>query len=137
VPQRKRPIADRLLDGTYKPSKHGPIPVPVGAENLKKPASLTGRSAAIWKELVALLAGTIRGRHIPALTELCRWIERSERVAKELDAMGVTDKAFRSLLVSAAICTDKIASLTAKFGLNPVDGLKVPQPPKNSGVPTW
>src|SRR5262245_17594272 len=138
MPTPKRPIEDRLLDGTYKPSKHGPVYAPPQpAETLKKPAALTGKAGAVWKELVETLGGTVRRRDVPALAELCRWIERSDRVAKELDALAVTDPEFKALLVCAGICADKIASLSAKFGATPVDGQKVPQPDPAKGVRWW
>ena len=95
------------------------------AERLVRPPSLTGRAAEVWDELAGLLGGVVRRRDVPALVELCRWVERSERIAKELDAMPPAAREFKGLLVAAGIATDKVAMLTARFGLSPADRARI------------
>lgn len=127
MPTPRKSTEDHLRDGTYKPSKHGPLPSaePVEAERLRRPESLTGRAAAVWSELVKLLTGVVRKRDVPVLAELCRWVERSERIAAVLDAIDATDPAFGKMLVNAGIATDKVAKLSALFGSTPADRAKV------------
>lgn len=142
MPQARRSIADRLLDGSYKPSKHGPLPVsePAAGEALKLPKALNGRAAKVWKELLPLLRGVVRRRDVPVLCELCRWVARSESIAEQLDALEVTTPAFKSLIVAAGIATDKVAKLSALFGLDPANGSKVRSAAgagKVEGAITW
>jgi len=126
----RKSIDEHLRNGTYRPDRHGPLPVPVSpadapAEKLVRPPSLTGRAAAVWDELAGLLGGIVRRKDIPALVELCRWIERSERIAATLDKLKPTEKEFKGLVVVAGIATDKVAVLTSRFGLSPADRAKI------------
>ncbi len=127
----RKPIEEHVRNGTYREDRHGPLPgasLPVGdepVERLVKPDSLGGRAAEVWADLTGLLGGVVRRRDVPALVELCRWVERSERIAKELDAMEPTDREFKGLLISAGIATDKVAVLTARFGLSPADRARI------------
>lgn len=137
--RKSRPVADRLLDGTYQASRHGPPPAEGGeGESLVRPSTLSGRAADVWDEYAALLSGVVRRRDVPVLAELCRWVERSERIAAALDTLKPTDGPFPKLLVSAGIATDKVAKLSALFGLNPTDRAKVPSGdgPAKAKVPT-
>lgn len=137
--RKARAVVDRIADGTYQASRHGPPPDDGGeVERLERPKSLEGRAAEVWDEYTALLSGVVRRRDIPVLVELCRWVARSDRIAEALDAMGVDTPAYRALSVTAGIASDKVDKFAARFGANPVDRPKVPQGegPKAARVPT-
>ena len=137
--RKRRAVEDRKLTGEYRADRHGPAPEEGGeAESLVRPSSLSTCAVLVWDELVGMLAGVARKRDVPVLAELCRWVERSNRIAAALDAMQPTDKDFGRLLVSAGIATDKVDKLASRFGLNPTDRAKVPQGegPAKAKVPT-
>lgn len=122
----RKSLEHHLKNGTYRPDRHGPLPAPSGADDapagdIPRPSSLANRAAEVWADLVGLLRGVIRRRDVPALAELCRWIERSERIAAELDVLAPSSPKFKNLLIAAGIATDKVAALTRQFGLTPAD----------------
>lgn len=120
----RKSVAEHLANGTYKPGRHGPLPgepEEPALESIECPRELDDESRRVWGDLADLLAGVIRRRDIPALKELCRWITRADRIAKELDVLAPSDKSFKGLLVAAAIATDKVSDLTKRFGISPAD----------------
>lgn len=126
----RKPIEQHLLDGTYRADRHGPLPgkgVVAGewpSTTVVKLGDLTGRAGELWAEYVRFLAGRINQGDWATLADLCRWVARGETIATQLDAVEPTSKEFRSLIVSAAIATDKVINLGARFGLTPADRAK-------------
>lgn len=122
-------IAEHRANGTYRPSRHGAEPVGEAetelVEKVERPAKLSPEAVVIWEELVAILRGVIRQRDVPALTELARWIVRSDRIAEKLDALDPTDTAFKAMLIAAGIATDKVSDLTKRFGISPADRMRL------------
>lgn len=137
--RKARPVADRLLDGTHRPDRHGlPPDDGGGVERLERPSSLSGRAAEVWDEYVSLLSGVVRRRDVMVLEELCWWKAQSEKLRAVADAADPTDKGHKQLVIQAGIASDKVAKLSALFGLNPTDRAKVPQGegPRAAKVPT-
>jgi phage terminase small subunit len=128
VPRVRRPVEDRLLDGTYKPSRHGPIPEPEDLGSIRppvKPTDLTGPAAKIWEQLLSLLGGVARDRDGPLLADLCRWWAELKRVQKVLKTTEPGEKGYNQLLIAAGICSDKLDKIAARFGLTPADRAKL------------
>lgn len=120
----RKTLSEHLAKGNYRPCRHGPLssePEESPLEAIEKPTKLDADAGRVWDELSELLAGVIRRRDIPALTELCRWTARADRIAKELDVLSPADKLFKGLLIAAGIATDKISDLTKRFGISPAD----------------
>jgi hypothetical protein len=129
-----KPLEHHLDTGNYRPSRHGPLPgagppVAPPATAVARPRTLTGRAAEVWDDLAALLGSTLQARDAVVLTELCRWVSRSEAIAALLDATEIGSASFRSLMVSAGIATDKVALLCARCGLTPADEMRVRRKP--------
>lgn len=126
MPQRKVPISQRLLDGTYKPSKHGPIPTgqTTGGAPVK-PKSLKNEAARIWKDLTALLKGRAQASDGPMLANLCRWWARMDALQEKLDALEAGTVEFGRVIIQAGIATDKVTKMGQLFGLSPADRAKL------------
>jgi hypothetical protein len=143
-------VEHHLAKGTYRPSRHGPLPatpapaviqtpvsVPAsGGPPPERPGELTGRAAEWWDQYTRQLGGLVRETDTAALAELCRWVTRSELIAARLDAMDPAAREYKALIVSAGIATDKVATLGARFGLTPADRAKgkVAAPPPAEGA---
>lgn len=135
----RKSVEDHVRDGTYRKDRHGPIPTASTSDDPvtkfpDRPASLTGRPAEVWDRLAKVLGGVVRLRDVPTLEELCRWIERAERVDAELADMDPKETRFVKTLTGAAICTDKILKLSNCFGLSPSDRAKL-KPEVSQGPP--
>lgn len=124
--RNRRPVESRLLDGTYQPSRHGPLPDPVeGAGPPVKPADLDGDAGRLWDSLTVLLAGVVRDRDATMLAELCwQWAEL-QRIKEVIAKKTPGAKGYNQLLVAAGICTDKFDKIASRFGLTPSDRAKL------------
>lgn len=123
----RRPIDMRLLDGTYEPSRHGPLPESeeTAPKLLSKPVGLTGDTSKIWDRLFPLVAPVARERDMPLLVELCAWWSELNRVRAALKKSGPGSKGYNQLLVSAGICSDKVDRIASRFGMTPSDRAKL------------
>ncbi|OWK34954.1 hypothetical protein FRUB_09796 [Fimbriiglobus ruber] len=90
-----------------------------------KPSNLSERVGSIWDRIVPLFAGVVKARDVPSLVDVCRWIDRAERTEARIEDMDPSDKAWTQALTGAAIATDKILALSARFGMTPGDRAKL------------
>ncbi len=83
--RRRIPITEHIENGTYRPSRHGPIPDAAEGEPVK-PRSLTGAALAHWKRVVPDLVarGMAKAIDAPALEQLCELWALSVAVLKKL-----------------------------------------------------
>lgn len=136
----RKPVTDHLVNGTYRPSRHGPVGDPVRNEPGQvcekppaKPRSLTGPAGDVWDDLIAILGGIVRKRDVPALADLCRWVARMQRIAGTVDEMDPTDPAFVKTLTAAGIATTNFERYCSKFGLTPRDRVRLGVPDSDAG----
>ena len=126
---RPRKTADEhLANGTYRPSRHGPLPAPVegsAPEPPDMPAGLTADEAAAWGEIVPCVAGRVRRSDVPALVDLCRWWVRLGRMARRLDELEPAAGNYVQTLTGAGICSTNFDRLASKFGMTPADRAKL------------
>lgn len=122
----RKPVDLRLLEGSYQPSRHGPLPEPEEtAPKPVKPAGLTGESGKMWDRLLPLLEPVVRERDTPLLVEMCTWWAELKRVRAALKKSGPGAKGYQQLLVSAGICSDKVDKIASRFGMTPSDRAKL------------
>lgn len=143
MPRPKKPLEQHIVDGTYRPSVHGPLP-----ENLEnwrqgegdapglpeKPSGLEGPASAMWDEVIRNRPGTVWPSDGPLLEVYCEWwalwrtalvTAKGEPTTQHLTALG--------------IITDKVEKLGAKFGMSPKDRAALPvvqKGPKKAQVET-
>lgn len=125
MPRHPQPVELRLLDGTYKPSKHGPLPDDTPGGPPAKPANLKSGPGKIWNELSKLLVRVLRESDGPMLAELCRWWHELKRAQDELAKSKPGAKGYNQLLIGVGICSDKVNKLAGLFGLSPSDRAKL------------
>lgn len=126
MPRIRRPVESRLLDGTYEPGRHGPLPDP--AESVTpptRPDDLTGTARKYWDELLGLLPGVVRERDGPMLAEMCRFRYELTRIRGELRRTKPGGKGYNQLLVASGIAFDKFDKIASRFGLTPSDRAKL------------
>ena len=125
--RHRKPVEMRLLDGTYQPSRHGPLPADLGDAFAPpvKPSDLKGDASKLWDTLTVMLAGVVRDRDGLMLAELCQWWAELRRVKTVLAATTPDAKGYNGLLVAAAVCTDKLDKIASRFGLTPSDRAKL------------
>ncbi len=122
----RKSIEEHILNGTYRKDRHGPIePADLPAPFPSKPKSLPVSAGAVWDRLAAVLNGVAKARDVPTLEDLCRWIDRAERINVVLSAMDPAETGYVKALTGAAIATDKILQLSARFGISPADRAKL------------
>lgn len=144
MPRPRKSVEQHVLEGTYRADRHGPKPSASQMSRRllqtppKRPKDLTPAERAKWDATVPLLSDRLIGVDVALLTELVRWMVRADDVAAVLRKTPVVDKGYRSLAVTAAIATDKIAVLSTRLGLSPADRVKLgPAPsPVRSKIPT-
>lgn len=140
MPRAKVPVEQRLLEGTYKPSRHGPIPTASGPGCVpEKPKSLKGEAARLWKDLLALLKPRLQPSDGLMLASLCRWQARMDALQAKLDEIEPGTVEFGRVIVQAGIATDKVTKLAQLFGLSPTDRAKlgVANPTSQNGAKVW
>jgi phage terminase small subunit len=125
MPQRRKPVELRLLEGTHKPSVHGPAPEPGDHKPPTKPADLTGEAAKVWASLVKLLKPVIRESDGPLLVELCRWWAELKKCQTVIHNLSPVEPGYNKVLIGVGICSDKVDKLAARFGLTPSDRAKL------------
>lgn len=143
MPRPRKPLEQHLVDGTYRPVKHGPLP-----DNLEKwrqgegdapglpekPSDLDEQAAAMWDRVIATRPGTVWPSDGPLLKVFCVWWSLFEKAAKKA-ADDQTAQTFTPL----GIATDKVEKLAARFGLSPKDRAALPvvnDGPKKAKVQT-
>lgn len=124
----RKSVDEHLANGTYRPSRHGPIPPaadPTPAEPPRMPKGLPEDVAAKWRELVAVLAGRLKRTDLPMLENLARWMAEADKLAAARAGMKPGDKGYAQNVTMYGIATDKIAMHSTRFGLSPADRAKL------------
>lgn len=83
------------------------------------------QARAKWDAVAPLLAGVVRPRDVPVLVVLTTWLTLADRTARAVEEMDAADKKYAQMLTCYAIATDKILSLSSRFGLTPADRAKL------------
>lgn len=126
-----KPIAQHILQGTYRPDRHALSAEATGEPS--KPEGLTGEAGALWDDIVPQLvaSGIAKAVDGPALLALCRWWQ----VWREIDAKLQATPSY-PLTMQASAAWKAYSAIASKFGLDPSSraSLKVPPPPKTGGV---
>ena len=141
--RNKKPLEQHVIDGTYRPSVHGPLPANLEswrhgdgpAPGLPdKPVDLDATAAEMWDRVIATRQGTIWPSDGPMLKVFCVWWSLWEKASAKA-AIDLTQQTFTPL----GIATDKIEKLAARFGLSPKDRAALPvvqSGPKKAQVET-
>jgi phage terminase small subunit len=125
MPQRRKPVELRLLEGTHKPSVHGPAPEPGDHKPPKKPADLTGEAAKVWAALVKVLKPVLRESDGFMLAELCRSWAELKKCQKAIQDMSPVEPGYNKALIGQSINLDKVTKMASLFGLTPSDRAKL------------
>ena len=124
--RHRRSVESRLLDGTYEPGRHGPLPDPDEPTTApERPGDLVGDARKFWDELIGLVGKFSRGTDAMMLGDLCRWRAELKRVRSHLKRTRPGAKGYNQLLVAAGICSDKVDKIASRFGLTPSDRAKL------------
>jgi P27 family predicted phage terminase small subunit len=124
--RQRKPLELRLLDGTYQPSRHGPLPDDgEPREPPEKPARVKGEAAKVWSELSKSLAGVLRESDGHLLADLCFAWAQLRRCQTELSKHNPGDTKYQRTLICFGICSDKVNKLAGLFGLTPSDRAKL------------
>lgn len=126
----KLTAAEHLANGTYRPSRHGPLgssAPTAGASPPRKPTDLKGEAAKVWRELLALLVDVVEERDGPQLADACRWIARGREIDAALENVPPTDDNFPRLVRLANMCAARVSKILQKFGMTPADRARLPQ----------
>lgn len=140
-------MAAKLLEGTYRADRDGPVEGAVRAVGAPQPpADLDGEALAYWHRIVPGLvaSGVAAACDSEALGLLCWWLEQLHRMRADIDRRWTAAEASGApanlghALVAAGIATDKFNQLASRFGLTPSDRAKLrvePQGPPQTPVP--
>jgi phage terminase small subunit len=123
----RKPVAEHVENGTYRPNKHGPLPlVPDPVEGApEKPADLPPEVAAKWDEIVPHLCHLLRPRDLPLVVNLSWWMAEQDRLRETLKARKPGQKGYCALLNALATATGVLLTLSQRFGLSPGDRSKM------------
>lgn len=130
MPRPRKPIEQKVLDGTYRPNKDGPLPAELqgwrkgdGPEPgpPEKPSDLSPEASKQWDHVLACSPVRIWPSHAAALTAYCEWWAMFKLCLGRALASAATPN-----LTSLGISTDKLLLLGAKFGLTPKDQSAMP-----------
>ena len=131
----RKPVAEHLLNGTYRADRHGDAPwMPDGAPVM--PAWLSAEARTLWQSLVPSLTGIATAVDSTELAALCDWWSIYRQTRVELDKIEDRQStAYYKLLQLAGMAWNNFSGIAAKFGLSPSDRakLQVP-PPQTSGL---
>lgn len=143
MPRPKKPLEQHIVDGTYRPSIHGPLPPKLeswrqgegDAPGLpEKPADLSAAATVMWEQVLRTRPGTIWPSDAVMLAVYCEWWS----IWKEALLLAQLRPSTKTL-TPLGIITDKLDKLGAKFGLSPKDRAALPvvqSGPKKAQVET-
>lgn len=135
MPRPRKPIEQKIIDGSYRPCKDGPLP-----ESLKdwrsgdgpapgppkKPKDLSADASKIWLAVLKSIPGRVWPSDSMMLAIYCEWCALWAKCLLTASASPTTQN-----LTALGIITDKIEKLGAKFGLSPKD--RAAMPVENTG----
>jgi P27 family predicted phage terminase small subunit len=134
-----KPLEQHELDGTYRPDRHGAEPIRAQGFAIK-PEDLDGYASDVWDFIIEDLNRTAVAGKVDSVTlaEGCRWYGRYRRFSIALDSDKVSDDPDEvlKLVKVVATCWEKFANIAMRFGLTPVDRmrLKVAPEAKKRGI---
>ena len=119
----RKPTQLHILDGTFKPCRHGGDGEPVADGEPERPRFLRGEALAFWKEVVPGLVEmkVAKAADAPALAQMCQWWAACRRFQKMLNRARDTDKNLFRITAALAMASDKFNSYAGRFGLTPSD----------------
>lgn len=131
---RKKSVQEHVLNGTFRPSVHGPRPdarravpkvavagVSVGLSGRPRPPKLDPISLATWDELVGLLDSRVQPEDGPQLEQAACWLAKWRLIIVALDAAQPGTLAFTRLVSAASTASKSFDRIARKFGLSPLD----------------
>lgn len=125
----RKPTAAKVLDGSYRADRDGPIDgVVKGAGAPVPPADMTDAARAYWDRLCPQLvkAGVACESDSDALALLCWWLAQLAAIQQTIAALRASGAgSVGKLYIEAGIATDKVDKLAGKFGLTPSDRAKL------------
>lgn len=130
MPRPKKPVEQHVIDGTYRPCRHGELPDAVQAwakgdadspGEPEKPDGLSEPASKMWDRVLLTRTGTIWPSDAPILAVYCEWWGLWQNALAVAVAKPVTQN-----LTALGIVTDKLDKLGAKFGLSPKDRAALP-----------
>ncbi len=131
MPRPRKSPEQHKIDGTYRPSLHGPLPdkfqtwMDGGGDGPPpapvKPDSLSAEASVMWDFVLETRPGMVWPSDGPILAVYCEWWALWKLVLTL--AQG---KPSAKTLTPLGIITDKVDKLGAKFGLSPKDRVALP-----------
>lgn len=124
----KKPLEQHIVDGTYRPSVHGPLPEKLEAWRQgdgdapgfpEKPADLSPDESVIWDHAIATSAGRFWPSHANALGRYCFFEAVFRAKRKAILEAGGLDKATQPQMIEIGIADTKLSSLEKEFGMTP------------------
>jgi P27 family predicted phage terminase small subunit len=142
----RKPIALKILDGTYRADRDGPAGASVPAGGAPEPPpDLAGEARAFWGQVVPGLCarGVAAACDAPALACMCQWWARYRRFGEMLDQSAgapaeeaPTPANLYRLVLNTGIAWSNFDKIACRFGLTPADRakLRVSPPAPRPGV---
>lgn len=138
---RKKPVAQHVADGTYRPSVHGPKPEELPTVPAARPSEpkLDAAARTAWNELVGLVEGRLRPEDGPQLEQCAVWLAKWRLIVASLDKAKPGTLPFTRLVSAASTASKNFDRIAKKFGLAPLDreALNLPAGDTNGGVLRW
>lgn len=117
---------ERAAKGFFRPSRHGTMSTPAGKPPLK-PEGMSEAVSEKWDTLVMALGSRLSPSDGTQLEQLARWCVEVDRLLTVLEALTPgTPEHGRTLRAAAAAAAIR-NSLAARFGLDPVGRIRLPE----------
>jgi phage terminase small subunit len=123
----RKPIEAKILDGTYREDRDGPLPQAVFEGVPSPPPDMKGDALKFWKKHVPELVakGIAKAIDGPQLALMCEWWAKYQRFSRMIEKMKNEDRRLVQAMTGCAIASDKFDKIAARFGLTPSDRAKL------------
>lgn len=120
----RKTAEEHLANGTYRPSKHGPLPISspsakASGVTLACPSDLAGTAAEWFRRLASVLTGRLEPSDGPLLAQAARWLSEEDRCRDALPAHDPTTPEHSRALRGAATAGQAANQILSKYGLTP------------------
>lgn len=131
MPRPPKPLEQKVLDGSYRPCKDGPLPEKLQSWRSgdgpapgppEKPTDLSEEASKMWDHVLATVPGRVWPSDLVYLVMYCEWWALWVDAQKKMKGSPSAVKS----LTGFGIMTDKLDKLGAKFGLSPKDRMAMP-----------